>query len=288
MGKKRRARAVRAMEKAKEREKEELEKMEEKLRMADNSVDKLSLKLSIALRKNSKKLSDIFATIDVDGSGTVTYKEFRRGLYDVGIKLNTKEATELCTALDKDGDGDVSYLELKRFMANSRNNEQAAAATIQARWRGKRINMKTKAQLKQEHEAKVHEEQTKRLQLREQRWKQDMKDVDHILKGEDEYDHRGRRIKKKSSPKKSGVYRQPKSPKSPAAKSDGLNESTRSAKSVQPLETSQSDPSLSQSNKSLAESQNKKDSLEESSVSKWDAKEGVEKPPSDDEDNPWG
>ena len=285
--KKRRARAVKAMEKAKAKEKEELEKMEEKLRMADNPVDKLSLKLSIALRKNSKKLSDIFATIDVDGSGTVTYKEFRRGLYDVGIKLNTKEATELCTALDKDGDGDVSYLELKRFMDNSKNNEQAAAAAIQARWRGKRINMKTKAQLKQEYQAKVLEEQNKRLQQREKRWKEDMKDVDHILKGEDEYDHRGRRIKKGPSPKKTGVPRQPKSPKSPSVKSDGLGESTRSAKIVQPLETSQSEPSLSQSNKSLAESQNVKDSLEESTETKWDAKEGFEKPPSD-EDVAWG
>ena len=147
--------------------------------------------------------------------------------------------------------------------------------------------MKTKAQLKQEYQAKVLEEQNKRLQQREKRWKEDMKDVDHILKGEDEYDHRGRRIKKGPSPKKTGVPRQPKSPKSPSVKSDGLGESTRSAKIAQPLETSQSEPSLSQSNKSLAESQNVKDSLEESTETKWDAKEGFEKPPSD-EDVAWG
>jgi len=198
------------MEKAKKREQDELEKLEERFRYSNNPVDKLSLKLTIALKKNSNKLSDIFARMDLDGSGTVTYKEFRRGLFEVGIKLNTKEVTELCQALDKDGDGDVSYLELKRFMDNSKNNEHAAAASIQARWRTKRIKMKTKAELKEEYRQKVLREQQDRLELRAKRWKEDMAETAHILEGVNEYDEQGRRIKEPPLRKKAGIPRQKK------------------------------------------------------------------------------
>jgi Ca2+-binding EF-hand superfamily protein len=207
--KKRRIRAVKAMEKAKEKEQAELEKLEERFKYSNNPVDKLSLKLTIALKKNSTKLSDIFARMDLDGSGTVTYKEFRRGLFEVGIKLNTKEVTELCQALDKDGDGDVSYLELKRFMDNSKNNEHAAAASIQARWRTKRIKMKTKAELKEDYRQKVLKEQQDRLELRTKRWKEDMAETSHILEGENEYNAQGRRIKGSPSRKrKAAIPRQ--------------------------------------------------------------------------------
>merc|ERR1711907_249334 len=208
--KKRRIRAVKAMEKAKKREQAELEKLEERFRYSNNPVDKLSLKLTIALKKNSNKLSDIFARMDLDGSGTVTYKEFRRGLFEVGIKLNTKEVTELCQALDKDGDGDVSYLELKRFMDKSKNNEHAAAASIQARWRTKRIKMKTKAELKEEYRLKVLKEQQDRLELRAKRWKEDMAETSHILEGVNEYDEQGRRIRQSPRRKKAEVPRQKK------------------------------------------------------------------------------
>merc|ERR1711907_901699 len=105
--KEKRLRAVKAMKKAQAREKAEFDALEEKLRQANNPLDKVSLKLTMAIKKNQAKLADIFAKIDTDGSGNVTYKEFRRGLFKVGIKLNTKEVHELCRGLDKDGDGVV-------------------------------------------------------------------------------------------------------------------------------------------------------------------------------------
>merc|ERR1711981_313445 len=186
------------------KERKELADLEEKARLADNPLDKVSLKLTMAIKKNSTRLSDIFAKIDTDGSGCVTYKEFRRGLHQVGIKLSTKEVHELCRGLDKDNDGEVSYLELKRFMDNSVNNQHAAAASIQARWRAKRVNMKTKAELKEEYRQNQINEQRSKLTKKSQDWKREL-ETDLVV-DEEEFDARGRRVKKNN--RKKGVFHQ--------------------------------------------------------------------------------
>jgi len=232
--KKKRLVAVKAMEKAKAREKAEFDALEEKLRQANNPLDKVSLKLTMAIKKNQAKLADIFAKIDTDGSGNVTYKEFRRGLFKVGIKLNTKEVHELCKGLDKDGDGVVSYLELKRFMDTSINNTHAAAASIQARWRAKRINMKTKAELKEEYRQKQLREQTMKLTKKSADWQRELQT--DLVVDQEEYDDHGRKVKKNR--RKQGVYQQKSPKRSPKnslsdsqKSSSSLNGSTRSLQS---------------------------------------------------------
>ena len=106
-------------------EKKERERVEELLQKANNPLDKLSIKLHYELRKNMRKLSEIFAIMDTDGSGTVTYKELRL-LFRVGIKINTKEAQILCEGLDRDGDGAIAYNELARFLAATKGGEESA------------------------------------------------------------------------------------------------------------------------------------------------------------------
>jgi len=266
MGEKRQ-RAVRAMEKAKAKEKAEFDALEEKLRMANNPLDKVSLKLTMALKKNQGKLSDIFAKIDTDGSGSVTYKEFRRGLFQVGIKLSTKEVHELCTGLDKDGDGDVSYLELKRFMDNSVNNTHAAAASIQARWRAKRINMKTKAQLKEEYRQKQLNDQTTRLKKKSADWKREV-ETDLVV-DQNEYDERGRRRNDSPKYRKQSIYHQKNSPK---GSPKNLNDSQRSNSSSRSLDNSQSNSNLGMSGRnSTINNSNGSNNEEKSDIVKWDS-----------------
>ena len=141
------------MNQAKVKEEEERKKIEEQLRRADDPLDRLSIKLHYELRKNLFKLSDIFIGMDSDGSGTLTYKEFRKGLFNVGIKLSTKEAITLCEGLDKDGDKEINYKELARFLAQTKNGEESAAMQIQARLRANKVKTKTLAQKKADFEA---------------------------------------------------------------------------------------------------------------------------------------
>ena len=166
------------------KEKEEADRVEEQIRQADHPLDKLSLKLHYELRKNMKKLSDIFALMDTDGSGTVTYKELRAGLFRVGIKLNTKEAQTLCEGLDKDGDGEIAYNELARFLAATKGGEESAAMVIQARLRANKVNTKTLAQKKEEFERKKQEEQNARLAADRAAWDKKQKKMEQDLEDE--------------------------------------------------------------------------------------------------------
>merc|ERR1711871_611646 len=275
--KEKRLRAVKAMEKAKAREKAEFDALEEKLRLANNPLDKVSLKLTMAIKKNQAKLADIFRKIDTDGSGNVTYKEFRRGLFKVGIKLNTKEVHELCKGLDKDGDGVVSYLELKRFMDTSINNTHAGAASIQARWRAKRINMKTKAELKEEYRQKQLKEQTMRLTKKSADWQRELQT--DLVVDQDEYDDHGRKIKK--SKRKQSVYRQKSPKRSPKSSlsdsqrsSSSFNDSTKSVQSST-MNTTDSKPDITDSKPDIVKwdsTGNENSSpIESNTITNWNA-----------------
>jgi len=155
---------------AHQKEEEERKKIEEKLRMADNPLDKLSIKLHYELRTNLTKLSDIFSQMDKDGSGSLTYKEFRKGLFNVGIKLNTKETKILCEGLDTDKSGEIEYKEVSRFLAQTKNGEESAAMQIQARIRARKVNTKTLAQKRAEFEAAKAAKFQAELRAKEKAW----------------------------------------------------------------------------------------------------------------------
>ena len=158
------------LQKAKGKEQEERNKMEENLRKADNPLDKLSIKLHFEIRTNLKKLSSLFSEMDNDGSGSLTYKEFRKGLFNVGVKLSTKEAQILCEGLDKDGDGEINYKELARFLAQTKGGEESAAMQIQARIRANKMKTKTLAQKKQEFEDNKAKEHKKAMLAKTAEW----------------------------------------------------------------------------------------------------------------------
>ena len=172
------------MRKMQAKAKEEEQRVKDLIRQADHPLDKLSIKLHYEIRKNLKKLSEIFAIMDTDGSGTVTYKEMRSGLFRVGIKLNTKEAQLLCDGLDKDGDGEIAYKELARFLAQTKGGEESAAMVIQARLRSNKVKTKTLAQKKEEYKNKVAKEQNARLSADRKAWKKREKEIEREIEDE--------------------------------------------------------------------------------------------------------
>lgn len=80
---------------------------------AMNKLKKLALKV-IAENLSEEEihgLKAMFANIDTDNSGTITYDELRTGLAQLGSKLTEDEAKQLVEAADVDGNGSIDYIE---------------------------------------------------------------------------------------------------------------------------------------------------------------------------------
>ncbi|KAG0459740.1 hypothetical protein HPP92_022868 [Vanilla planifolia] len=56
-------------------------------------------------------LIEIFKSIDIDGSGTITFDELKNGLNKLGTKLSESEVRQLMEAADVDGNGSIDYIE---------------------------------------------------------------------------------------------------------------------------------------------------------------------------------
>ncbi|CAL1354221.1 unnamed protein product [Linum trigynum] len=80
---------------------------------AMNKLKKLALKV---IAENLSKdeiqgLKSMFANIDTDNSGTITYEELKSGLARLGSKLTEAEVKQLMEAADVDGNGTIDYIE---------------------------------------------------------------------------------------------------------------------------------------------------------------------------------
>ncbi|KAF8022664.1 hypothetical protein BT93_F0242 [Corymbia citriodora subsp. variegata] len=80
---------------------------------ASNKLKKLALKV-IALNLSEeeiKGLRQMFNNMDTDGSGTITFEEFKSGLTRLGSKLAEPEIRQLMDAVDVDKSGTIDYTE---------------------------------------------------------------------------------------------------------------------------------------------------------------------------------
>ncbi|GAB4846161.1 Calcium-dependent protein kinase 33 [Ancistrocladus abbreviatus] len=80
---------------------------------AMNKFKKLALKV-IAENLSGDEiqgLKQMFANIDTDNSGSITYEELKEGLARLGSKLTEAEVKQLMEAADVDGDGTIDYIE---------------------------------------------------------------------------------------------------------------------------------------------------------------------------------
>ncbi|KAI9198798.1 hypothetical protein LWI28_022335 [Acer negundo] len=80
---------------------------------AMNKLKKLALKVIAEnlSEEEIKGLKSMFANIDTDQSGTITYEELKTGLSRLGSKLSEVEVKQLMEAADVDGNGSIDYIE---------------------------------------------------------------------------------------------------------------------------------------------------------------------------------
>ncbi|XP_010448965.1 PREDICTED: calcium-dependent protein kinase 15 [Camelina sativa] len=80
---------------------------------AMNKLKKLALKViaESLSEEEIKGLKTMFANMDTDKSGTITYEELKTGLARLGSKLTEAEVKQLMEAADVDGNGTIDYIE---------------------------------------------------------------------------------------------------------------------------------------------------------------------------------
>ncbi|WOG89974.1 hypothetical protein DCAR_0209215 [Daucus carota subsp. sativus] len=80
---------------------------------AMNKLKQLALKViaESLSEEEIKGLKSMFANMDTDKSGTITYEELKSGLARLGSKLSELEVQQLMDAADVDGNGTIDYLE---------------------------------------------------------------------------------------------------------------------------------------------------------------------------------
>ncbi|ESQ55161.1 hypothetical protein EUTSA_v100267671mg, partial [Eutrema salsugineum] len=80
---------------------------------AMNKLKKLALKViaESLSEEEIKGLKTMFANMDTDQSGTITYEELKTGLAKLGSKLSEAEVKQLMEAADVDGNGTIDYIE---------------------------------------------------------------------------------------------------------------------------------------------------------------------------------
>jgi calcium-dependent protein kinase len=80
---------------------------------AMNKLKKLARKViaESLSEEDIKGLKTLFANMDTDKSGTITYEELKNGLAKLGSKLTEAEVKQLMEAADVDGNGTIDYIE---------------------------------------------------------------------------------------------------------------------------------------------------------------------------------
>ena len=120
------------------------------LRAPENFVA-ITSKVHELLGKDRKRVIDMFAAMDVDGSRWLNRREFVSGLRKLGIKLRKEEIKLICKALDTNGDGRIQYEELYNAL---RNPEKTQKSYMQQRWEHEQ-------RLLEKEQRKIEEQQRK-------------------------------------------------------------------------------------------------------------------------------
>jgi Ca2+-binding EF-hand superfamily protein len=78
-------------------------------------------------------LPELFSTLDVDGSGSLDYSEFRDGMEQIGLRFENVEIAALVQHMDSDGDGELDTAEFCEKMQELREAEASTGSAILSR-----------------------------------------------------------------------------------------------------------------------------------------------------------
>ena len=116
--------------------------------------------LRAALKKNSMKVVTLFKEWDDDESGSITKKEFRRGMREMGLEFPPDAMDELFDEWDPDGSGHLELSEITKQLR--RGNDITLAKELQAGGAGE-IVLKSENEIKL-RTAKVDRRNSTRMQ----------------------------------------------------------------------------------------------------------------------------
>ena len=105
-------------------EREMLNKAKKAYESTADPIEKLRLACLSRGSSGIKGLGRVFKIMDDDGSRTLDFNEFKKGLRDYGLYLEPKEVKNVFDAFDKDGSGNLDFDEflvtLRPPMSNAR------------------------------------------------------------------------------------------------------------------------------------------------------------------------
>ena len=83
----------------------------------------------LLLRKKEQILGAVLA-MDADGDGSVSSREFAKGMKALGVALSSRDSAALFEALDADGSGSLAPLELEVLLFGRRLDDERRAALL--------------------------------------------------------------------------------------------------------------------------------------------------------------
>ena len=109
--------------------------LEEDARMAQQKHDMVVLAVSRIqswVKRSGKQLADLFAKIDVDGSGDFNVQEFRADMLSIGLTFTDEVIEALMKMMDDDGDGSIDVDEFIAKMDKFAHEMNESASSILA------------------------------------------------------------------------------------------------------------------------------------------------------------
>ena len=100
------------------------------LDLDEDHMEQIPGQIKAALQRNSVRMLDFFRQMDDDASGSISRKEFRKALCEIGLKAPKVAIDWLFSEFDEDGYGSIEYDELKDQLRHSAafvSDEQAEA-----------------------------------------------------------------------------------------------------------------------------------------------------------------
>ena len=83
-----------------------------------------------ALVKEAVRVIDLFWEWDEDGDGTVSKREFRRAIIQLGLEVPPAAVDELFDSFDKDGGGAINFRELNHLLRRNVKKEAKLAKPV--------------------------------------------------------------------------------------------------------------------------------------------------------------